>query len=230
VPYRCIGCTRIVVHVDVVMEGNISADCDRVPEEATERRRGEGANVCAGCCAPRRRSDTPFANSQQRYACDVRFVRPNHVLYALPSHFGEVIPWKYVLEISSGCGKIRTARMANTIFRVPKIRAVTGARVAFEHRYRNARPIARGALTAARAGWRVTFVFLGLQEFVWGTPSRNRSLLGHLTGRQAVFRGRFRLSDRTPGNPAADASFAQPSDQKTASPSLKVPIEFINRV
>jgi len=34
----------------------------------------------------------PIANSQQPYACDVRFVRPNRVLYAVPSHFGEVIP------------------------------------------------------------------------------------------------------------------------------------------
>jgi len=34
----------------------------------------------------------PTANSQQPYACDVRFVRPNRVLYAVSSHFDEVIP------------------------------------------------------------------------------------------------------------------------------------------
>jgi len=37
----------------------------RRSDEATERRRGEGANVCAGCFAPWRCSETQFANSQQ---------------------------------------------------------------------------------------------------------------------------------------------------------------------
>jgi len=40
---------------------------------------------------PTANNQQPTANSQQRYACDVRFVRPNRVLYALSPHFGEVI-------------------------------------------------------------------------------------------------------------------------------------------
>jgi len=56
----------------VVIDRNISAECDRVAEEATKRRRGEGANVCAGCFAPWRSSETQFANSQQPTAIRLR--------------------------------------------------------------------------------------------------------------------------------------------------------------
>jgi len=44
---------------------------------------------------PTAKNQQPKTNNQQRYACDVRFVRPNRVLYAVSSHFGEVIRMQF---------------------------------------------------------------------------------------------------------------------------------------
>jgi len=68
-----------------------------VPEEAKKRRSDEGVKAQTHAPVVVRRGGAathhlPTANSQQQYACDVHFVRPNRVLYALSSHFGEVIP------------------------------------------------------------------------------------------------------------------------------------------